>query len=126
MEETAHNAINARLLDDYHKDAAGGVGRWNKIIKKAGFDFELVMPFKGFARKVGTFAEDFITPGGQVVSEEEWKAKYHDWFCSTADGDYIQSLMKPCKEKGKYANWIAPPRIGINNQPVDYEYVKIN
>lgn len=126
VEETAHNAINARLLDDYHKDAAGGVGRWNKIIKKAGIDFEFSMPFKGFARKVGTFAEDFITPEGEVVSEQEWNARRNDWFCSDADGDFIQSLMKPCTEPGQYAGWIAAPRTGINNQPVDYEYVKIN
>jgi benzoyl-CoA 2,3-dioxygenase component B len=126
VEETAHNAINARLLDDYHKDAAGGVGRWNKIIKKAGIDFSFVMPFKGFARKVGVFADDFISPDGQVLTEQEWNAKHDDWFCSEADGDYIQSLMKPCREAGEYAGWIAAPRIGIDSKPVDYEYVKIN
>jgi benzoyl-CoA 2,3-dioxygenase component B len=126
VEETAHNAINARLLDDYHKDAAGGVGRWNKIIKKAGIDFTFVMPFKGFARKVGVFADDFISPDGQVLTEQEWNAKHDDWFCSEADGDYIQSLMKPCREAGEYAGWIAAPRIGIDSKPVDYEYVKIN
>jgi benzoyl-CoA 2,3-dioxygenase component B len=126
VEETAHNAINARLLDDYHKDAAGGVGRWNKIINKAGFDFELKLPFKGFSRKVGTFSEDFISPEGEVMTEGEWNAKRLDWLCSDSDGDFIQSLMKPCTEPGKYAGWIATPRIGINNQPEDFEYVKLN
>jgi benzoyl-CoA 2,3-dioxygenase component B len=28
-------------------------------------------------------------------------------------------------DAGGYATWIAPPRMGINHQPVDYEYVKI-
>ena len=32
----ALTAINMRLRDDYTRDAAGGVGRWNKIIEKAG------------------------------------------------------------------------------------------
>jgi benzoyl-CoA 2,3-dioxygenase component B len=32
--------------------------------------------------------------------------------------------MKPCLEPGKFAGWIAPPVMGINRQPVDFEYVK--
>jgi benzoyl-CoA 2,3-epoxidase subunit B len=39
--------------------------------------------------------------------------------------DFIVSLMKPCHEAGKYASWIAPPRVGVNSQPGDFEYVKI-
>ena len=26
----------------------------------------------------------------------------------------------------KFANWIAPPARGINNQPVDFAYVRFN
>jgi benzoyl-CoA 2,3-dioxygenase component B len=26
---------------------------------------------------------------------------------------------------GTYASWIAPPRIGIDNKPGDFEYVKL-
>jgi benzoyl-CoA 2,3-dioxygenase component B len=35
-DEPALSAINMRLRDDYVKDAAGGVNRWNNIIKKPG------------------------------------------------------------------------------------------
>lgn len=126
VEESAHNAINARLLDDYHKDAAGGVGRWNKIIQKSGVDFELTMPFKGFNRQIGLFADHFISPQGEVMTEAEWNEKKSQWFCTDSDGEYIQSLMKPCRESGEFASWIAPPRVGINSQPHNYEYVKIN
>lgn len=125
VEETAHHAINSRLLDDYHKDAAGGVGRWNKIIKKAGFNFELTLPYKGFNRKIGTFADDFITPQGEVVTQQQWHASMDEWLCTDADGDYIQSLMKPCLDPGCYAGWIAEPRVGVDNQAGDFEYVKI-
>ena len=38
QEVPALTAINMRLRDDYMRDAAGGVGRWNKIIEKAGID----------------------------------------------------------------------------------------
>jgi benzoyl-CoA 2,3-epoxidase subunit B len=126
VEETAHAAINARLLDDYFKNAAGGVGRWNKIIRGADFDFELKLPFKGFSRKVGVFAAESITPEGDVVSEDEWNARRGDWFTNDADAQYIQSLMKPCTERGAYAGWIAPARVGTNNRPPEFEYVKLN
>ena len=33
--------------------------------------------------------------------------------------------MKPVTEPGKFASWIAPPRVGIDNKPGDFEYVKI-
>ncbi|MFQ3191352.1 MAG: benzoyl-CoA 2,3-dioxygenase component B [Paraglaciecola sp.] len=125
VEETAHNAINSRLLDDYHKDASGGLGRWNKVIKRAGFDYILTLPYKGFSRKIGTFSEDFITPDAQVVTETEWNAKKDDWLCTPEDDAFINSLMVPCKEKGKYANWIAEPRAGIDNKPETFEYVKL-
>jgi benzoyl-CoA 2,3-dioxygenase component B len=126
VEETAHHAINSRLLDDYHKDASGGVGRWNKIITKAGFEFELQLPYKGFNRKIGVFADDFITPQGEVVTQQQWQARQNDWLCTDADGDYIQSLMQPCHEAGRYAGWIAEPRVGVDNQADDFEFVKID
>ena len=43
---------------------------------------------------------------------------------SDDDRNFVASLMKPCLEPGKFAGWIAPPVMGINRQPVDFEYVK--
>ena len=125
-EVPALSAINARLLDDYIADCQGGINRWNKIIQKANIDFEITQPHKAFNRRIGEFESVFVTVDGEIVSEQEWNAKKEEWLCSDADGDYIQSLMKPCTEIGKYANWIAEPRIGINNQAGDFEYVKID
>ncbi len=36
------------------------------------------------------------------------------------------SLMAPCWERGKFASWIAPPKVGIDNKGGDFEYVKIH
>ncbi|MGA7957450.1 MAG: benzoyl-CoA 2,3-epoxidase subunit BoxB, partial [Xanthobacteraceae bacterium] len=47
------------------------------------------------------------------------------WLPSKDDGDFIGSLMQPVTEPGQFAGWIAPPRIGIDNKPGDFEYVKI-
>jgi benzoyl-CoA 2,3-dioxygenase component B len=33
--------------------------------------------------------------------------------------------MRPVSTPGEFAGWIAPPRIGIDNKPGDFEYVKI-
>ena len=42
------------------------------------------------------------------------------------DRAYVASLMGRVVEPGKFANWIAPPVMGINRQPVDFEYVRFN
>ncbi len=122
----ALTAINMRLRDDYVRDAAGGVGRWNKIIEKLGVQFEMVMPHEGFHRQIGVFAAVSVDPAGNIISKEEWDANVKDWLPTKADGDFIQSLMIPVSEPGKYAGWIAPPKVGINNQPGDFEYVKLH
>ncbi len=125
-EEPALSAINARLLDDFIKDASGGIGRWNKIISKTGIKFEFSLPHKRFNRSIGEFSQHFITPLGEVINESQWQAQQNLWLCSKADAEYIQSLMDACLEPGQYAGWIAEPRTGINNLPGDFEYVKIN
>src|SRR5207247_2625331 len=48
-----------------------------------------------------------------------------EWLPAKADGDFIQSLMRQVVEPGKFASWIAPPRVGIDNKPGDFEYVKL-
>ncbi len=126
VDEPALNAINGRLLDDYVKDANTGVGRWNKMILKLGVDFEFVLPYKGFNRDIGVFSEHNISPIGKIITESQWQAQKSDWLCSKEDSDFIQSMMKPCFEKGEYAAWIAEPRVGINSQPKEFEYVKLH
>jgi benzoyl-CoA 2,3-dioxygenase component B len=125
QEVPALTAINMRLRDDYIKDASGGIGRWNKVIEKAGVEFKFALPHEAFHRKIGVFSAAHFTPEGTAISEAEWEAKRDDWLPSKADGDFIQSLMKPCYEPGKYASWIAPPKVGIDNKPGDFEYVKL-
>jgi benzoyl-CoA 2,3-dioxygenase component B len=125
-EVPALTAINMRLRDDYIRDASGGVGRWNKIIEKAGIAFELKLPHQAFNRKIGVFAGHNFDPDGNHVSGEEYDKGLPNWLPTHADGDYITSLMKPCYEPGKFARWIAPPKVGIDNKPGDFEYVKLH
>ena len=122
----ALRAINCRLLDDYIADCQGGIDRWNKTIEKAGINFKLSQPFKGFNRRIGEFAGQRISPDGTLLSKADWDAQKGNWLPNDSDMAFIHSLMQPCHESGQYASWIAPPRVGINQQPVDYEYVKID
>ena len=124
-EVPALTAINMRLRDDYTRDAAGGVGRWNKIIEKAGVQFEMKLPHESFHRQIGVFAGKPFAPDGTLLTGAEYDARRSDWLPTRADGDFIQSLMKPVYEPGQYAGWIAPPKVGIDNKPGDFEYVKL-
>jgi benzoyl-CoA 2,3-epoxidase subunit B len=67
-----------------------------------------------------------VSPDGRLLSQAEWDAHKHEWLPTQADEEYVQSLMKPVTELGKFANWIAPPARGINGQPADFEYVRFN
>ncbi|MBU6511472.1 MAG: benzoyl-CoA 2,3-epoxidase subunit BoxB [Betaproteobacteria bacterium] len=120
------NALNEVLRDDYIRDSVGGVSRWNKVIEKAGIGFRLSTPHKAFHRNIGSLAGVKVSPDGRVVSEQEWNAKVGEWLPTASDRAYVASLMGRVAEPGKYANWIAPPMVGINRQPMDFEYVRFN
>ena len=124
-DEPALSAINMRLRDDYVDAAAKGVERWNKIIAKTGVDFRLALPHVAFHRQIGEFAGVETTPDGNKVSGDEWELRKGEWLPSSADGDFINDLMQPQWQAGAFASWIAPPKVGIDNKPGDFEYVKI-
>jgi benzoyl-CoA 2,3-dioxygenase component B len=113
VEAPALNALNEKLRDDYIKDAAAGVERWNKIIEKLGIPFRLKVPHKAFHRRIGPLAAANIDPDGNVVSAEQWAANADRWLPSAGDRAFVASLMGRVAEPGKFANWIAPPARGI-------------
>ena len=119
------SALNMRLRDDYVAECEHGVARWNRGIAQAGYGFRLALPHVGFNRRIGEFAAAPIAPDGTVRDAAEWQARRDDFLPSAADGAYIESLMRPVTEAGQYAPWIAPPRVGIDNKPGDFEYVRM-
>ena len=125
VDEPALTALNMRLRDDYTNDCAKGVERWNKIIEKQGVNFKLVLPSTAFNRKIGEFRDYEATPSGIILSQADWLKARDQYLPSSSDGDFITSLMVPETEPGKYADWIAAPKVGIDNKPGDFEYVKI-
>ena len=120
------NGLNEVLRDDFIKDCTAGVERWNKVLDKAGIPVRLRVPHKAHHRNIGTLAKVKVSPDGRVVSEAEWNAKAGEWLPNAEDRAFVASLMGRVVEPGKFANWIAPPVIGINRQPADFEYVRFN
>lgn len=118
------NALNEVLRDDFIRDSVAGVGRWNKVIEKAGLPDRLVVPHKAFNRRIGSLAGARVAPDGRVVGEVEWKAREREWLPSDEDRAFVASLMGRVVEPGRFANWIAPPVMGINRQPLTFEYVR--
>jgi benzoyl-CoA 2,3-dioxygenase component B len=124
-EAPALSALNMRLRDDYVADCAAGVGRWNKIIEKSGIRFQLKLPHVAFHRHIGEFSKIKADIDGTILADAEWEKKKDDYLPSSTDRAYIESLMKPELQPGKFASWIASPKTGIDNKQGDFEYVKI-
>ena len=118
------NALNEVLRDDFIKDSIAGVNRWNRVLEKAGLPQRLTVPHKAFNRKIGALANLPISPEGAPVGVEEWKARQDEWLPTAEDRAFVASLMGRVVEPGRFAGWIAPPAVGINKQPVDFEYVR--
>src|SRR5437762_4836598 len=125
VDEPALTALNMRLRDDYTQDCMKGLLRWNKIISLAGYDFKLTLPNVAFHRQIGEFKDIHATPDGVLIDDATWNKRKSEWLPSGADGDFVASLMTPVTEPGDYAPWISPPKVGIDNKPGDFEYVKI-
>ena len=77
-------------------------------------------------RNIGSLAGIKVSPDGRVVTDHEWNMRVEEWLPSDTDRAYVGSLMGRVVDPGKFANWIAPPVMGINRQPVDFEYVRFN
>jgi benzoyl-CoA 2,3-dioxygenase component B len=125
VDEPALTALNMRLRDDYTQDCAKGMLRWNKVVTTAGIKYEFKLPHVAFHRQIGEFKDVQATPDGALLDQAAWEKRKHEWLPTTADGDFIASLMKPVVEPGEFASWISPPKVGIDNKPGDFEYVKI-
>jgi benzoyl-CoA 2,3-dioxygenase component B len=125
VDEPALTALNMRLRDDYTADCANGVERWNKIIARSGVAFELQLPHVAFHREIGEFRDVHVNPAGELIDAAAWERQKDQWLPSQADGDFIAALMQPTQEPGQFAGWIAPPKVGIDNKPGEFEYVMV-
>jgi benzoyl-CoA 2,3-epoxidase subunit B len=119
------NALNEVLRDWYVDDCRSGIDRWNRRLEQHGVDFRFALPDRKFNRHIGVFADLHFDPSGRPLSGEDWARHRADWLPSPADSEYLKSLQaRPVFEPGLFANYIAPPLRGINQKPIDFEYVR--
>ena len=123
-EVPALSALNATLQDDYVADCAKGVERWNRTLAEVGV--ELRLPHRGFNRAVGVFRDCHVSPDGRIADRCRVGSEHvPSWLPTPSDEEFVHSLMQPVTEPGKMAGWVAPPSVGINGKPVDFEYVRV-
>jgi benzoyl-CoA 2,3-epoxidase subunit B len=119
-------AMNEVLRDAYTKDCEKVLEKWNKELSDHHIGYRFSLPHKRFNRRVGEYSLAHFNPEGQLITKEKWEAEHRNWLSTSEDRSFVKSLMKPVYEEGKVAAWIAPPNKGINGQPVNFSYVKIN
>jgi benzoyl-CoA 2,3-dioxygenase component B len=120
------NALNEVMRESYLKDCEIGVKRWNRLIERAGFNVRLTLPSSRFRRSIGAWAGLPVDPEGKLIDKEKYQQQLSIWIPSEADRTFVHSLQQRVIEPGKIAGWIAPPDRGINNLPVEHEYVKLH
>ncbi|MEP7090995.1 MAG: benzoyl-CoA 2,3-epoxidase subunit BoxB, partial [Nocardioidaceae bacterium] len=119
------SALNLDLRDEYVADCANGVRRWNQALEDAGLEQRLILPHEGFNRRVGVYAQHHVSPEGEVLSDDAWGEVVDSYLPSDVDRAAVAALMVPEYEPGRFAGWITPPHVGINDQPVEFDYVHL-
>ncbi|MFZ1910625.1 MAG: benzoyl-CoA 2,3-epoxidase subunit BoxB [Burkholderiales bacterium] len=120
------NALNEVMRESYLKDCEIGLKRWNRAIERAGHEFRLTLPSSRFRRAIGSWVGLPVDPSGKLLPKDEYERRLYEWVPSPDDKAFVKSLMHKVVEPGKMAAWIAPPDRGINNLPLDYEYVHLS
>jgi len=119
------NAMNEVLRDEYVKDNEKGIEYWNRVCEKFGNPFRFRLPHRRFNRRIGDWSAGRFDIDGNRMEEADWQRESQRWLPTEADRAYVKSLMKPVREPGKIASWIAPPPKGVDGKPWDFEYVKL-
>jgi benzoyl-CoA 2,3-dioxygenase component B len=117
-------ALNLDLRNEYVEDCGRGLRKWNSELENAGLEQRLTLPHDGFNRRVGSFAGTHISPAGDVLTSAEWDRQAPGWLPDDDDRARVAGLMRGHYEPGDFASWISPPSVGINELPVEYDYVR--
>ncbi len=119
------NALNEVLRGEYVKDSERALARWNSFLEEEGISERLYLPSRRFHRHVGEYAGYHFDVHGDPLSQAEFERRSREWLPITEDREYVRSLMTLVSEVGRMANWITPPKTGINRQPFEFEYVRL-
>ena len=86
--------------------------------------FRLALPHVAFNRRIGEFRAVDATPEGRHCQRRCMGGGEGD--CCLRQRQRLHLLADAAGARaGEFAGWIAPPKLGIDNKPGDFEYVKI-
>ena len=101
------NAMNEITRQAYVDDCNIGIKRWNRLIKKYGYEeYSLALPSTKFRRNIGVWANLSINPKGEFINQDIYNRKLASWLPSENDKKFINSLMIQELDPGKTASWI--------------------
>jgi benzoyl-CoA 2,3-dioxygenase component B len=119
------NAMNEVLRVSYIRDCELGLKRWNRQLERSGIAFRLSLPSSRFNRAIGVWSGASSDLGGNIIASEAFGRRRDEWLPSAGDRAFVTSLMQRVVDPERMAGWIAPPERGINNLPIDYQYVRL-
>jgi len=123
-----HGSRELQSAGDRRERCNGFVERAQRTVEVMLGDQDLALHAAGdcpAGGRIGEFRDVEATPAGVLLDGASWAKERDKHLPSSADGDFIASLMKPVSETGQFASWISPPKVGIDNRPGDFEYVKV-
>ena len=125
VDEPALTALNMRLRDDYTQDCVKGMLRWNKIITLAGYDYKLALPQRRVPppdRRVQGRARD----ARRRADRRRDLGEAQERLAAVDRGRRLHREPDEVRDRARQVRaWISPPKVGIDNKPGDFEYVKI-
>ena len=125
QEVAMRNAMNEVLRSSYIRDCELGLKRWNRQLERSGIAFRLTLPSSRFNRTIGVWSAASCDPAGNPIEADDFERARDRWLPSSADRAFVRSLMQRVIDPRQMAGWIAPPERGINNLPIEYEYVRL-
>ena len=120
------NAMNEVLRDWYVDDCQPASTAGTGSSSSTASSDRLRLPDRKFNRDIGMYAGFHFDPNGvPLIAARSGSGARTSGCRRRPTSEYLLSLMAtPVYEPGKFANYIAPPRRGINQLPVDFEYVR--
>ena len=126
VDEPALSALNMRLRDDYtarlrqghraleqdHRAHRRRISAWRCRTSRS-------------TAQIGEFKDVQATPAGVLIDDGDW-AKREGQVAAVGGRRRLHRVADEAGERARQVRvWISPPKVGIDNRPGDFEYVKI-
>ena len=105
--------MNEITRQAYVDDCNIGIKRWNRLIKKYGYEEYSLLYLLQNSEAIGVCKSNLsINPKGEFLNQDIYNRKLASWLPSENDKKFINSLMIQELDPGKTASWITKPEEG--------------